>query len=244
MENSAQTSLLGEGGNARRRESAYPSLKGPGVHTLVTDLPTLHGVLAGAKTSLLLAIHVLTMDSEVRKTPDVIGLAISTEPGKAAYIPLSHRYLGAPAQLKAAEVRAALAPLLLDPSISKLVHDRKNALTTFLAAASFGAPIRLAEPVLDTEILSQLHDPSLRADVPTLAKRLVDFDLEVPDATPAKKTRNVPSPLDTISVEEAPIGVLDSSHASRRLRAEVNTFSSPCASPLASKTRVRINCAM
>ncbi|MCG3171315.1 MAG: DNA polymerase I [Pseudomonadales bacterium] len=42
----------------------------------------------------------------------VVGISLAVQPGQAAYIPFGHEYLGAPAQLEAAEVFAALRPLL------------------------------------------------------------------------------------------------------------------------------------
>ena len=51
---------------------------------------------------------------------DIVGISVSTEPGKAAYIPLAHRYPGAPEQLPRDEVLARLKPWLENPQAAKL----------------------------------------------------------------------------------------------------------------------------
>ena len=50
----------------------------------------------------------------------VVGISLSVEPGKAAYIPLAHDYPGAPVQLPLDEVLARLKPWLENPAASKL----------------------------------------------------------------------------------------------------------------------------
>ena len=51
---------------------------------------------------------------------DIVGISFSTEPGKAAYIPVAHRYPGAPEQLPRDEVLARLKPWLENPQAAKL----------------------------------------------------------------------------------------------------------------------------
>jgi DNA polymerase-1 len=51
---------------------------------------------------------------------DIVGISFCCEPGKASYIPLAHRYPGAPEQLGREEVLARLKPWLEDPNASKL----------------------------------------------------------------------------------------------------------------------------
>lgn len=55
----------------------------------------------------------------------VVGVSVSCEAGKAAYIPFGHDYLGAPEQLDQDYVLAALKPLLEDPTILKLGQNLK-----------------------------------------------------------------------------------------------------------------------
>ena len=55
----------------------------------------------------------------------IIGLAFALEPGHACYIPLAHRYPGAPDQLPQDEVLARLAPWLADPAKKKVGQNLK-----------------------------------------------------------------------------------------------------------------------
>jgi len=55
----------------------------------------------------------------------VVGVSFCVEPGKAAYVPFGHDYLGAPAQLSEARVLGALKPLLENPQIAKVGHHAK-----------------------------------------------------------------------------------------------------------------------
>ena len=55
----------------------------------------------------------------------IVGVSFAVEPGKAAYVPLAHDYLGAPAQLSRDAVLAALKPLLEDESRAKVGQNLK-----------------------------------------------------------------------------------------------------------------------
>lgn len=54
-----------------------------------------------------------------------VGFALSVEPGRAAYIPVAHRYAGAPTQLAGDVVLGRLASLLEDERIVKVAHYSK-----------------------------------------------------------------------------------------------------------------------
>ncbi|MDT7516092.1 DNA polymerase I [Rhodoferax mekongensis] len=51
---------------------------------------------------------------------EIVGISFSTEPGKGAYIPVAHRYPGAPEQLDRDAVLAKLKPWLENPQAFKL----------------------------------------------------------------------------------------------------------------------------
>jgi DNA polymerase-1 len=55
----------------------------------------------------------------------MVGLSFAVSPGEAAYVPLSHDYPGAPAQLAREHVLAHLKPLLEDAARPKLGHHLK-----------------------------------------------------------------------------------------------------------------------
>lgn len=56
---------------------------------------------------------------------EVVGLSFAVETGEAAYLPVAHRYLGAPDQLDRDAVLQRLKPLLEDPGKAKLGHNLK-----------------------------------------------------------------------------------------------------------------------
>jgi len=56
---------------------------------------------------------------------DVVGMSLSWEEGKAAYVPLRHSYLGAPRQLELPRVLGILKPVLEDNSIAKVGQNIK-----------------------------------------------------------------------------------------------------------------------
>jgi DNA polymerase-1 len=74
----------------------------------------------------LFAFNVETTSRDYMKA-GIVGLSFGLSPGNAAYVPLSHDYTGAPEQLKADRVLAALKPILEDPQRGKLGHDLKFA---------------------------------------------------------------------------------------------------------------------
>ncbi|MCB1689404.1 MAG: DNA polymerase I [Halioglobus sp.] len=55
----------------------------------------------------------------------IVGVSFAVEPGKAAYVPLAHDYMGAPAQLPRDAVLAALKPLLEDENRAKVGQNLK-----------------------------------------------------------------------------------------------------------------------
>ena len=55
----------------------------------------------------------------------IVGVSFACEPNVAAYVPLAHDYLGAPAQLSRETVLELLKPLLEDPAVAKLGHNLK-----------------------------------------------------------------------------------------------------------------------
>ncbi|MGO0309485.1 DNA polymerase I [Endozoicomonas acroporae] len=56
---------------------------------------------------------------------ELVGVSFAIEPGKAAYVPVAHDYLGAPAQLERNWVLEKLKPLLEDPAKQKVGQNFK-----------------------------------------------------------------------------------------------------------------------
>ncbi len=110
------------------------------------------------RASSLFAFDTETNASDYMRA-EIIGLAMSTEPGVAAYVPLGHDYPGAPAQLDRARVLAELKPILEDPEVPKLGHNQKRDAHVL---ANHG--IRLSglrfDPMLESYVLNSVtrHD--------------------------------------------------------------------------------------
>ena len=56
---------------------------------------------------------------------EIVGISVSCRPHEAWYIPVGHRYLGAPEQLPLAQVLELLGPLLTDPARPKIGQNAK-----------------------------------------------------------------------------------------------------------------------
>ena len=122
------------------------------------------------------------------RTDPVPGVAFAAA-GRAFYLPLAHRYLGAPAQLGVGEACAALRPLLEDPAVAKHGHDLK---AEDHALATLG--LWLEGPGVDTEIASRLLLPTRRehALVDVARERL---SCELPSLAPEAPTGGRRGPL-------------------------------------------------
>jgi DNA polymerase-1 len=70
---------------------------------------------------------------------------------RAWYLPVGHRYLGAPAQLAVAEAREGLRPLVEDAAVAKHAHDLKAEIHALRALG-----LEIAGAGIDTEIASRL----------------------------------------------------------------------------------------
>ena len=85
----------------------------------------------------------------------LVGLSFSVEPETAFYVPVGHRYDGAPRQLSPAEVLGALRPVLEDPGIAKVGQNLKYDL---LVLRNAGIEVQGID--FDTMIASYLLNPS------------------------------------------------------------------------------------
>jgi DNA polymerase-1 len=101
----------------------------------------------------------------------VVGVSLAVEPGRAAYIPFGHDYLGAPDQLAEAEVLGALRPLLESENAAKLGQNLKFDMSVL---ANHG--IRLRGVAFDTMLESYVIDAAgSRHDMDSLAMKYLDY---------------------------------------------------------------------
>ena len=88
----------------------------------------------------------------------VVGISFACRPNEAAYIPLRHRYSGAPGQLDPDRTLASLKPLLEDPNLAKVGQNIKY---DWIVLKRSG--IDLQGVIFDTMVASYLLNPTRRA---------------------------------------------------------------------------------
>jgi DNA polymerase-1 len=96
----------------------------------------------------------------------LVGLSFATSAGRAAYLPLAHRYAGAPGQIGIERALAKLKPWLESENRKKLGHNIKYDQHVF---ANHG--VRLEGIAHDTLLESYVIESSARHDVESLAQR-------------------------------------------------------------------------
>jgi DNA polymerase-1 len=103
---------------------------------------------------------------------NIVGLSFAIKAGKAAYVPVAHDYLGAPAQLSREAVLQALKPLLEDTAVKKVMQHGKYDMNVFARAG-----IALRGVVYDTMLESYVLDSvATRHNMDDLAKKYLDYD--------------------------------------------------------------------
>ncbi len=96
----------------------------------ITSWERLHDWLARLQAAPLVALDTET-DSLEPMRAHIVGLSFAVEPGRAAYVPLTHSYPDAPEQLPLAEVLALLKPWLEDAGKPKLGQNIKYDIHVF-----------------------------------------------------------------------------------------------------------------
>lgn len=114
----------------------------------------------------LVAVDTETTSLDYMKA-ELVGVSVAVEPGRAAYIPFGHDYLGAPEQLDKDSVLEQLKPLLEDPSIKKVGQNLKYDMSVL---AQHG--IKLQGIAFDTMLESYVFDSvATRHDMDSLAEK-------------------------------------------------------------------------
>ncbi|MDQ3261960.1 MAG: DNA polymerase I [Pseudomonadota bacterium] len=129
-------------------------------------------------------------------TARIVGMSFSVEPHRGAYIPLAHRYAGAPAQLDFEQTLARLKPLLEDPSIKKLGQNVKYDRHIF---ANHGIYLNGIEH--DTLLESYVLESHRPHDINSLASRHLDVKTIKLEEVSGKGVNQIG--FDQVSVEKA-----------------------------------------
>ncbi|WP_425407226.1 DNA polymerase I [Hwanghaeella sp.] len=126
-------------------------------YRLVQDIDSLKEWIAAAYRTGVLAVDTETTGLDAM-TADLVGICLSTEPGKACYIPLAHVGEGEgdllsggsekPKQIDMGEALDLLRPLLADPAVLKVGQNLKY---DILILGRYDVPV---SPIDDTMLIS------------------------------------------------------------------------------------------
>jgi len=119
--------------------------------------PEIGALCAAARAAGRMAILV-ELDPERPERAGLVGVAIAIEGLAPAYLPLAHRYIGAPAPPTADE-RAELHAVLADPAVAKVTHDAKTVIRSFAVAG-----VTVDGIVEDTMLAAFLLDPTAESE--------------------------------------------------------------------------------
>ena len=180
----------------RLLETVKPEVKMNRTYATITEIGALEAEMERARASGTLGVAVIGTSTEATRA-EPLGIALSTAPGEGLYVPLAHRYLGAPKQLAWSEVQAVLAPVLVDPKVTKIGHGLKY---SEIVLDLHGAPI--AGPIFDTTIANYLLDPEAPMALKELARRELNLTIERFDDVSAK-ARAQQGPFEQLDVERA-----------------------------------------
>ena len=122
---------------------------------------------------------VMDIDDPIRA--ELVGVAVSWVEGVSAYIPLGHRYIGAPDQLNVDDARAVFGPLLENSLIPKRTLAKRE--EVFWARRG----VTLRGVRFDPSLASYLLDPGRHAHrLEDLARQELDGELSEEDAVRGK----------------------------------------------------------
>ncbi|MGH7286315.1 MAG: DNA polymerase I [Polyangiaceae bacterium] len=140
-----------------------------------------------------LAISLVLVGHEAMRAT-VIGVGLATSPGRAHYVPIDHRYLGAPKQLDMKTFARVMGPTFANAKVKKIAHDLKEA-EVVLARHE----IRIEGAIADPMLASYLLDPDSPQGLPELSRRILGTELKIYGEGQKKGI----SPFDNLPVEEA-----------------------------------------
>ena len=161
----------------------------------VLDQPTFDRWLAAIERADLVCFDTETTSLDPLQAR-LVGLAFAIEPGRAAYVPLAHRYTGAPTQLSLDAVLAQLKPWFENPRAKKVGQNVKY---DEHVLANHG--IALAGVAHDTILQSYLLESHRPHDMDSLAWRHLDVKTITYDEVTGKGANRIG--FDEVAVDRA-----------------------------------------
>lgn len=143
------------------------------------------------------AVHVHTTPDEAMRA-GISGVSFAITPGKAAYVPLGHRYLGVPKQVTLSAFAGVMGPVLADAKIEKLGHDTKRGDVVLLRHG-----MRLAGVTFDSMLGSYMLDSEGANDLGSVAEREAGVRMTTFEAIAPKQRGKTAPTLDEVPIEEA-----------------------------------------
>ena len=135
----------------------------------------------------------------------LVGLSFAVKPGEAAYIPLTHSYMGVPEQLDRDSVLRALKPLLEDPAKAKVGQHAKfdmNILANCAIGGDQACGIMVQGVAFDTMLESYVLDSTAtRHDMDSLALKYLGHSTTSFQDIAGKGVKQLT--FDQISLEQA-----------------------------------------
>lgn len=142
---------------------AAPDVALPKARTRIHDLAELDRLLATVPSGDLTVLGVTSPGDAAARS--LLGLGLAS-PAEVAYVPVGHRYLGAPVQLDPEVVLSRVVSHAVSKGLRVVTHDARN-------LALFCERLQLPWPaeVFDVRIASYLLDPDGDHTLPAIAER-------------------------------------------------------------------------
>ena len=148
-------------------------------YTTIRDQATFDLWLKKLNDAKLFAFDTETTGIDAQQA-QLVGVSFAVQSHEAAYIPLTHSYIGVPEQLDRDTVLLALKPLLEDPAKLKVGQHAKFDMNILANCAIGGDPahgITVRGIAFDTMLESYvLNSTATRHDMDSLAKKYLDYD--------------------------------------------------------------------
>jgi DNA polymerase-1 len=185
---------------SRRADAPAPVIERS--YRTATTLDDVDRVLAAAETSGILGLGVSTTNTDSMRA-EILGVSLSAKAGEGIYVPIGHRYLGAPKQPTWDELKGRLEPLCRDPKVRKVAYDLKRVENLF---ARHGLPLFRSEEegqASDPMLAAYLLDPEAPNEMKELVRREFGTELPIFDEVATSRRKADRLVFDQLDVERA-----------------------------------------
>jgi DNA polymerase-1 len=164
---------------------------------------------ADIRAAELCAVKLVTHQAEPLSA-EIVGIAFALEGHRGCYVPLAHRYTGAPDQLDRAEVLGQITAWLCDAGRLKVGHDLK-----FDEHVLANHGLRFAGVAHDTELESYVLESHKPHEIENLAWRHLDLTIPTQDDVTGKGAKRIA--FEQVPVERAAEYAVGHAEAALRL---------------------------